>query len=407
MSVAISARALGKAFKRYPSQWSRLADWIPLSRKTHQAVWALSDIDFDIQAGETVALVGANGSGKSTLLKILTGVMARTSGTVNVNGDVAAILELGMGFHPDSTGRENARIAAQLLGLTSREIESLLPSIIEFAEIGEFIDQPLRVYSSGMQMRLAFSVVTARRPDVLIVDEALAVGDAYFQHKSFLRIREFSREGTTLLIVSHDKAAIQSLCRRAILLERGRVRLDSTPENVFDLYNALAADRREETISQEQVGEGRLSTRSGTGEAEVVEVKILDENHKEIDVVPVGSRLRIFARVKINEPIERLVFGFGIRNRHGVVMYGSNTWYTGQAISRPQADAEYCFEVDFDANFGPGNYSVQTALVDGESHLERNYEWRDIAAVFQVANLDKPQFEGAIWLQPEIRVSKI
>jgi lipopolysaccharide transport system ATP-binding protein len=221
---AITVSAVGKAYKQYTGRWSRIVEWlsptwlIKLSPQRHTLRWALKDISFSVQPGEAVGIVGVNGAGKSTLLKMITGTTHPTTGTVHLAGNVAALLELGMGFHLDFTGRQNAVMAAQLLGLERDEIEKLMPEIEAFAEIGEYIDQPMRVYSSGMQMRLAFSVATARRPDILIVDEALSVGDAYFQHKSFERIRQLGREGTTLLIVSHDKGSIQGLCSRALLL---------------------------------------------------------------------------------------------------------------------------------------------------------------------------------------------
>jgi lipopolysaccharide transport system ATP-binding protein len=214
----IQVSGLGKAYKSYPSQWSRLAEWMRLAgRSNHRLHWVLQEVSFHLHAGEAVGIVGANGAGKSTLLKLLTGTTRPTAGRISVKGRVAALLELGMGFHPDFTGRQNAMMGGQLLGLSVEEILQLMPDIEAFAEIGEYIDQPVRTYSSGMQMRLAFSVATARRPDVLIVDEALSVGDSYFQHKSFERIREFRRGGTTLLIVSHDRTAIQTICDRAIL----------------------------------------------------------------------------------------------------------------------------------------------------------------------------------------------
>ena len=201
----ITVSQLGKAYKHYPTRWSRLAEWlIPGSRPRHTMKWVLQDISFTVKAGEAVGIVGINGAGKSTLLKMITGTTQPTAGTVSVTGRVAAMLELGMGFHPDFTGRQNAIMAGQLLGYSVEEINRLMPEIEAFAEIGDYIDEPVRVYSSGMQMRLAFSVATAHRPDILIVDEALSVGDAYFQHKSFARIREYSKLGTTLLIVSHD-----------------------------------------------------------------------------------------------------------------------------------------------------------------------------------------------------------
>ena len=220
----VRVEGLGKAYKQYPTRWARLAEWVLPFASTRPALhWVLRDISFRVAPGEAVGIIGINGAGKSTLLKIITGTTQPTTGHVELTGSVAAMLELGMGFHADFTGRQNVFMAGQLLGLGVEEISQLMPEIEAFAEIGEYIDQPVRVYSSGMQMRLAFSVATARRPDILIVDEALSVGDAYFQHKSFDRIRQFRRAGTTLLIVSHDKQAIQSICDRAILLDGGRL----------------------------------------------------------------------------------------------------------------------------------------------------------------------------------------
>ncbi len=208
----IVVKDLGKAYKHYPSRWSRLWDWIiPWGPDRFTLKWVLQDINFSVAPGEALGIIGINGAGKSTLLKMIVGTVSPTTGSVEIGGRVAALLELGMGFHSDFTGRQNAFMAGQLLGMSVPEITQLMPEIEAFAEIGDYIDQPVRVYSSGMQMRLAFSVATAKRPDVLIVDEALSVGDAYFQHKSFNRIREFRKLGTTLLIVSHDKSAIQAV----------------------------------------------------------------------------------------------------------------------------------------------------------------------------------------------------
>ena len=229
----------------------------------------LQDINFTVNPGEAVGIIGINGAGKSTLLKMITGTTQPTTGGVHITGRVAALLELGMGFHPDFTGRQNAFMAGQLLGYSVEEIARLMPEIEAFAEIGDYIDQPVRVYSSGMQMRLAFSVATAHRPDVLIVDEALSVGDAYFQHKSFDRIREFRKQGTTLLIVSHDKGAIQSICDRAILLNAGKLAMEGEPEAVMDYYNAMLADHQNQTVKQEVTVNGKIQTISGTGEATV------------------------------------------------------------------------------------------------------------------------------------------
>lgn len=226
----ITVSNLGKAYKQYPTRWSRLVEWLDPRRKQHHTLhWVLRDVNFTVRAGEALGIIGINGAGKSTLLKMIVGTTQPTVGSVTMTGRVAALLELGMGFHPDFTGRQNVMMAGQLLGYSVDELLALMPEIEAFAEIGEYIDQPVRVYSSGMQVRLAFSVATARRPDVLIVDEALSVGDAYFQHKSFDRIREFRTQGTTLLIVAHDKAAIQAICDHAILLNAGRLEMEGRP----------------------------------------------------------------------------------------------------------------------------------------------------------------------------------
>ena len=209
----IKVSGAGKAYRQYASRWQRLAEWIvPYSRVRHQLKWVLQDVSFTLEPGHSVGIIGLNGAGKSTLLKLISGTTLPTTGSVSVSGRVAALLELGMGFHPDFTGRQNAYMAGQLIGLRTDEISALMPEIEAFAEIGDYLDMPVRVYSSGMQMRLAFSIATCKRPDVLIVDEALSVGDGYFQHKSFDRIRAFSEQGTTLLILT---TRLQS-CRFAI-----------------------------------------------------------------------------------------------------------------------------------------------------------------------------------------------
>src|SRR5690606_6494074 len=217
----------------YRSEWQRVARWFGASPEPLEEHWVVRGVSFEIGAGEVVGIVGQNGAGKSTLLKMVAGTLQPTEGQLRVNGRIAAILELGMGFHPELTGRQNVMHAAGLMGFSARDVVAAMPGIEDFAEIGEYFDQPVRTYSSGMQVRVAFAVATAFRPEVLIIDEALSVGDSYFQHKSFDRIRSFREQGTTLLIVSHDRNAIQAICDRAILLERGRVLKDGEPEAVM------------------------------------------------------------------------------------------------------------------------------------------------------------------------------
>lgn len=403
----ISVSNLGKAYKQYPTRWSRLAEWItPGHRPRHSLKWVLQGISFTVNPGEAVGIIGINGAGKSTLLKMITGTTQPTTGEVRMAGRVAALLELGMGFHPDFTGRQNAFMAGQLLGYSVDEIAHLMPEIEAFAEIGDYLDQPVRVYSSGMQVRLAFSVATAIRPDILIIDEALSVGDAYFQHKSFERIREFRKQGTTLLIVSHDKQAIQSICDRAILLNAGRLAMEGEPEAVMDYYNALLAGHQNQTVKQEATADGKVQTISGTGEAVVTDIALLDAKGQRIEMVDVGQSVTLQIQVRTHAPVERLVLGYGIKDRLGQVIYGTNTDLKKQVLNDVPADSRICFDIAFPANLGPGTYSVQTALVSTDTHLVNNYEWRDLALLFNVVNINKPHFAGVAWLDPNIEITR-
>ena len=403
----ITVTNLGKAYKQYPTRWSRLAEWVSPSHKPrHSLKWVLQDVSFTVNAGEAVGIIGINGAGKSTLLKMITGTTQPTTGGVYITGRVAALLELGMGFHADFTGRQNAFMAGQLLGYSVDEIARLMPEIEAFAEIGEYIDQPVRVYSSGMQMRLAFSVATAHRPDVLIVDEALSVGDAYFQHKSFDRIREFRKQGTTLLIVSHDKGAIQSICDHAILLNAGKLAMEGEPEAVMDYYNAMLADHQNQTVKQEVTVDGKIQTISGTGEATVVDIALFDKNGQRVEMVDVGQPVVLQVLVRTKTGVERLVLGYSIKDRLGQVIYGTNTDLKKQELENVPAESDIRFNIAFPANLGPGTYSVQTALCSTDTHLINNYEWRDLALVFSVININKPKFVGVAWIDPIIEITQ-
>ncbi len=400
----IRVNNLGKAYKQYPSRWERLIEWmIPFSSQRHRLHWVLQDINFHIKPGEAVGIIGINGAGKSTLLKMITGTTQPTTGSVTMEGRVAALLELGMGFHPDFTGRQNAYMAGQLLGLNVDEITELMPAIESFAEIGEYIDQPVRVYSSGMQMRLAFSVATAKRPDVLIVDEALSVGDAYFQHKSFDRIHEFRKAGTTLLIVSHDKQAIQSLCDRAILLNSVHLVKEGEPEEIMDFYNALLFDRAGTSVKQEKTLAGTV-TSSGTGKATCERIELYDQQGAQIEVVMVGQSVELQIDVKVHEKIQSLVLGWGIKDRLGQVIYGTNTQHAKQMIINPSAGAVYTFTISIEMALGPGEYSILMSVVDQDGAAFERYIWIDRALMFTVVNIDKEYFIGSTWLRSKFDI---
>ena len=404
---AIIVKDLGKAYKKYPTRWTRLVEWLsPFSKPLHVLHWVIKDISFDVQPGEAVGIIGINGAGKSTLLKMITGTTQPTVGSVNMNGRVAALLELGMGFHPDFTGRQNALMAGQLLGYSVKEIELLMPEIEAFAEIGEYIDQPVRVYSSGMQVRLAFSVATAIRPDILIIDEALSVGDAYFQHKSFDRIRDFRGQGTTLLLVSHDKSAIQSICDRAILLSQGCVAIEGVPEVVMDYYNAMLADRQNQEIGQLQVAFDAIQTISGNQKASIINAQICEANGTPLGLIKVGQLVTLEVEISANTPVKDMTVGFMIKDRLGLTVFGTNTHHHRFLLKEFVKEQKFLVSFEFNANIGPGIYSVSLALHSGGTHLDENFEWRDQALKFEVINIGLPEFSGVAWLPVGVRCSR-
>ena len=406
MSV-LGVNNIGKAFRTYHSEWQRFGRWFGITTMPKEEKWTLRHLYFEIHKGEAIGIVGQNGAGKSTLLKIVTGTLKPTEGDVSVNGRIAAILELGMGFNPDLSGRQNVRHAAAIMGFTTSQIESQMPSIEAFAEIGQYFDEPVRTYSSGMQMRLAFSVATAWRPEILIIDEALSVGDAYFQHKSFAKIREFRDLGTSLLIVSHDKNAIQTLCSRAILLESGKLVKDGTPEAIFDLYNALIAEKSNSTVETKTLEDGSTKTTSGTGEAKVESAKLINSEGVPAEHIWVGESVEFVLKVRVEQDLESLVLGIAIKDRLGQVMFGTNTWHTKQILRDVKAGQSYTFKVRMNNTLGVGSYSLQTALHDKDTHLTANYQWLDYVMVFEVVNSRKDFFLGSQWINASFEALEV
>ena len=407
----LRVKGLGKSFRSYRSELQRFARWFGIPVKPSEEHWVLRDINFNIEPGESVGIIGQNGAGKSTLLKMITGTLQPTEGQVQINGRIAAILELGMGFNPELTGRQNVFHAAGLMGFSAEQIQQAIPDIEAFAEIGEYFDQPVRTYSSGMQMRVAFAVATAHRPEILIIDEALSVGDSYFQHKSFNRIIEFKEQGTSLLFVTHSLSDIRTLCDRAILLSNGEVLKDGLPDEIVDYYNAITAERENAKLSIEQrrMKDGWIHTEYGTREAVVESIQLLDSmNGTDVSLATVGQDLVIETRVKIKEDLPRVVLGHRIMDRSGHLVWGTNTWHTKQVIEDVHRGSVITFRVTFNCRLGPGSYSVSFGLVSSEDHLENCYHKSDNPLVFDVVNVDKTTFVGSNWLDPviEIRVIK-
>ena len=395
---------LGKAYRTYSSEWKRLANWFYVPAKPNHEHWVLRHISFAIEAGEAIGIVGQNGAGKSTLLKMITGTLQPSEGSVQVNGRIAAILELGMGFNPELTGRQNVYHAAGLMGFNNDQINAVIDEVEAFAEIGEYFDESVRTYSSGMQMRVAFAVATAFRPDILIVDEALSVGDSYFQHKSFARIKEFQQQGTTLIIVSHDRGSIQALCDRAILLDGGTVIKDGAPEEVMDFYNAIVADKENATVEVVALENGTTQTRSGSRKATIESVTLYDKTGSAVEFVGVGDEVTLCIKGTAHQDLPELVVGYLIKDRLGQSIFGTNTHHLNCKSSNIAAGKRFTYKFTFAARLGIGSYSVAVALHASETHIVENFEWVDLALVFNVVNVGEQTFVGLNWMPPAVEV---
>jgi lipopolysaccharide transport system ATP-binding protein len=409
MSGAITVEHVSKRYRRYARPWHRLGEWLSGGRVIgHEAFWALRGVSFSVAAGESVGILGLNGAGKSTLLKILTGTTQPTEGHVVMQGRAAAMLELGLGFHPDFSGRQNAVMAAQLMGLSAREAGALMGEVAAFAEIGAYLDQPVRTYSTGMVVRLAFSVATAARPEILIVDEALSVGDVYFQHKCIRRINEFQAAGTTVLFVSHDPAAVKSLCGRALLLDQGRLIQDGPPDRVLDYYNAMIAKREaNQTILQAEAADGRTTTRSGTFQARVTDVDLLDTGGRSARAFTVGHRARVRALIAFSATIAAPTVGILIRDRLGNDVFGTNSFHVAPIKETYEAGDALAVDFEIRLNLGTGTYTLTVAVHSDATHLVDNYDWWDKVIGFEIVPGSEPRFIGVAALPVRLHVERV
>jgi lipopolysaccharide transport system ATP-binding protein len=404
----VAVHDLWKSFRFYRHPFHRLTHWLTRGRYGAPTTFeALRGVSFEVAAGSSVGIVGVNGAGKSTLLKIITGTMEPTRGSARLHGRVASILELGTGFHPLFTGRQNIFYNARFLGLTDHEIRERLPEIEAFSELGAFLERPLRTYSSGMQVRLAFSVAASVSPDILVVDEVLAVGDAYFQQKCIRRIREFREQGVTILFVSHDPGAVKTLCDRALLLDGGRLADDDAPVGVLERYNALIARKRAESdyLARDRGGSGTRPRRSGTFDALITEVTALDESGASARAFVAGGTTTVRVRVFFFRELENPTVGVLIRDRLGNDVYGTNTHYQRVATGRWPAGSTLEVRFRFPLMLGPGEYVVSAAVHSLGVHLFDPYDWVDGALLFQVLPADDRISLGVTYLRPEIEVA--
>ena len=418
---AIQVNNLGKAYKQYPSRWSRLIEWVfPFTSPRHQLNWVLQDINFQVQAGESIGILGVNGAGKSTLLKIITGTTQPTKGDIEVGGHVAALLELGMGFHPDFTGRQNVYMAGQLLGYSVAEISGFMSEIEFFAEIGDYIDQPVRVYSSGMQVRLAFAVATAKKPDLLIVDEALAVGDAAFQRKCYRRIEEFCKQGTTLLFVTHDIETVKRICQKALVLKNGQVAAFGPAKTICDEYEKQlfshpkslpekAATSEISEYSRPNVSQASgASTEYGDGRAVIQRVWLENEHGQAINVIPSGESFNLKYLVSFKEELDNLIFAMMIKTREGISVYGTDTTCFSQEKLRYPAGR--CIQVSFriENHLAPGTFYINCGIRQETPEHAVFIHRRVDTAIFKVTPSDSTTVHsGLIEMRAQIQMVEV
>lgn len=410
MPIALRIESLSKQYRIYDRPGDRLKESLTRGRlQRHRPFWALRDVSFEIEAGTTIGLIGPNGCGKSTLLQIIAGTLEPTHGQVWHGGRVAALLELGAGFNPEFTGIENIYMNAALMGFTRAETTRLLPAIERFAEIGDFIRQPVKTYSSGMYVRLAFSVATSADPQLLLVDEALAVGDAAFQHRCVRRIKEMQKRGATILFVSHDPALVRAVCSRAVLLNGGRMVADGQPADVLNRYQKIIMAREEAytaatsadveaptfpPVAEEEagpppadelpreLGELRYTYRHGDKSAEIISAELLDAAGRAVELVETGEPLSIRMRMRFHQDIPEPVCGFMIRNRHGINVYGTNTRQREHDLG-PARQGEV-IEATFAINcwLGQEHYSISFAVHTPEGI---SFDWLDEVIFFRVS----------------------
>lgn len=423
--VAISVTNLSKCYEIYNSPRDRLKQfflprfrrWLGLASKQYfREFWAVKDVSFQIKKGETVGIIGRNGSGKSTLLQMICGTLTPTSGHIETKGRIAALLELGSGFNPEFTGRENVYMNASVLGLSNLEIDARFDDIVAFADIGDFIEQPVKTFSSGMMVRLAFAVIAHVDADILVVDEALAVGDAFFTQKCMRYLRRFMKTGT-VLFVSHDTGSIKSLCSYAIWLEKGQVLQDGVPKDICELYLEAFYEAQQGKSSTTKIKKIKVQNESlpmkdqrleflnatnlrndlqvfefdpdaasfGKGGAEVENVFLLDEHEHPLAWIVGGERVTLRVTASVHQELESPIIGFYVKDRLGQILFGDNTFISYQ--DKPvhcDAGSELLADFVFHMPLLPsGNYSITIAIANGTQDTHEQHHWIHDAVLFK------------------------
>lgn len=401
MQNAITVSNISKLYKIYNSPRDRLKEALSIGNHIyHNEFWALRNVSFNVKLGSTIGILGVNGSGKSTLLKIISGFLAPTAGNVKTKGTLSAILELGTGFNKDFSGRNNVKLYCSLMGMSKEQIQAKMPFIEEFAELGDFFDRPARLYSSGMFMRLAFACTIHVDPKILIIDEALAVGDAAFQHKCVHRLKQIQEQGVTILFVSHSIGAVKSLCQEAILLERGRIIHSGNAEDVANFYHDHLSLReqkkrvRQKKNTRKKTDQSNLvqiakaqpvkkHNRVGTGEIRIESVCLYDMDDRVLENVPFNEKVRLAIKLITYKKCRPAVVGYQIRDRHGIELLGTNTAVEQTPLPKLEAGEECVVNFLMHLPLLQGTYSITAAVGHGADDAVY-YDWWDVAATFEI-----------------------
>ena len=373
---------------------------MPGVQPQHSDFWALKDISFSVEKGETLSLVGPNGCGKSTLLQIVSGILQPTSGRVVTRGRIAALLELGAGFNPEFTGRENVYLNGEIMGIGRAQIEKAMPSIEEFAGIGEFMERPVKEYSSGMYVRLAFSTAIHVEPEILIVDEALAVGDAVFANRCVRKFQELRDKKTTVLFVSHDLGLVKQLSDRAILLLHGKIEAQGRPSDVINRYIGLVLEKQEAPQRAKAV---RSSYRHGDGTSEIVGLELLNDSGAPAGSVASGEPVTVRVRARFHRRVADPMVGILIRTRIGMDVYGTNTSIEKIELGEFETGDEIEIDFKIDCWLTPQQYTITAATQDADGSSQ---DWLDDAIAFDVVDQRSAAGVANLRAKVEWRVSK-
>ncbi|MBN1355614.1 ABC transporter ATP-binding protein [bacterium] len=385
MNPVVECTDVSVRFRRYQER-NRMIRWTLIDlagqRRQKEFFWALKDVSFNIKSGETFGIIGENGSGKSTILKLLSGIILPDEGTVSIQGRISALLELGAGFQPDLTARENIYLNGSIMGLTRAQINTRFDNIVRFSELDKFLDTPIKYFSSGMYMRLGFSIAVHVEPDILLIDEVLAVGDQSFQHKCIDKIRDFKRHGKTIIFVSHDLATVKQLCSRAVWLNNGRIDSRGTADKVIEQYRESIQDHDAGVLAEDYRSiETEMEKRWGGREIEITRVEFFDRSGQSTHQFRTGDMFRIKISFNARHRVSKPVFGIAIHRNDGVHINGPNTKFSGEVTEYINGSGAIWYETDF-LPLLPGTYNL-TAVVYNYS-CDHPYDHHDQMFPFRV-----------------------